>query len=91
MNAFDPNEGIPAVDVGGAYGFVGSGFSPGVLAHQTGSQIAGSLADPKSAIAQHIDGLANLFAAAICKTTNGMPAVVCNSSGVLVAGASRLK
>jgi hypothetical protein len=90
MNAFNPRGEIPAVDAGGAYGFVGSAFSPGVLAHKSWSQIAGSLADPKSPIAQRVDGLANLFAAAICKTTNNKPAGVCNSSGVLAAGAARL-
>jgi hypothetical protein len=90
INAFDPNGFIPGVDVGGAYGFVGSAFSPGILAHKTWSQIAIRLDDPKSPIAQHIDGLANLFAAAICKTTNDKPTAVCESSGVLAAGAARL-
>lgn len=90
INAFDPNGEIPAVDVGGAYGFVGSGVSPGVLANRSGSQIAVRLADPNSRIAQHIDGLANLFAAAICASTNGKPAPVCNSIGVRAAGAARL-
>jgi hypothetical protein len=90
INAFDPHGEIPVVDAGGAYGSVGSAFSPGILAHKTWSQIAGSLADPKSSIAQHIDGLANLFAAMICKTTNNKPSAVCNSSGVLAAGAARL-
>jgi hypothetical protein len=90
INAFDPTGNIPAVDVGGAYGFVGSAFSPGAVAHKTWSQIASSLADPNSPIAQRIDGLANLFAAAICKTTNNKPVAVCNSTGVRAAGAARL-
>jgi len=91
INAFDHTGEIPAVDVGGAYGFLGSGFSPGVLAHKTWAQIAKSLADPKNPAAQRIDGLANLFAAAICKTTNGKPTGVCNSSGVIAASVARLQ
>jgi hypothetical protein len=90
VNAFDPGGGVPMVDVGGAYGFVGSGFSPGALAGKSWSQISGSLANPKSPVAQHIDGLANLFAAAMCTVTGGMPAAVCNASGVLAAKTARL-
>lgn len=85
VNAFDRKESIPAVDIGGAYGFVGSGYSPGVLAHLSWSRIAHSLADPRGAVARHVDGLANLFTAAICAVTDDQPASVCSSSGVLAA------
>jgi hypothetical protein len=44
------------------------------------------LADAHSPVARHIDGLANLFSAAICSTTGGRPGGVCNSSGVRAAG-----
>jgi hypothetical protein len=47
------------------------------------------LSNPNSSVAKRIDGLANLFAAAICKVTNDQPAGVCSSSGV-VAAAGRL-
>jgi hypothetical protein len=90
FNRFDRQGQTPAVDVGGGYGFVNSGFSPGVLAHRTWSQIAGSLAAAHNRIARHVDGLANLFAAAICKVTKGRPAGVCKSHGVLAAGAAHL-
>lgn len=90
VSAFDPNGTFPAVDIGGLYGFVNSGFSPGVLAHKTWSQIASRLARPKSAIARRVDGLANLFTAAICKATGGRPAAVCTSSGVAAARSARL-
>ena len=36
-------------------------------------QIATSLAHPRNRTARHIDGLANLFTAAICKVTKGRP------------------
>jgi hypothetical protein len=90
FNRFDRQGQTPAVDVGGAFGFVNSGFSPGILAHKTWSQIAGSLANAHNRIAQRVDGLANLFAAAICRVTKGRPAGVCRSHGVLTAGAAHL-
>jgi hypothetical protein len=89
MASFDPVGEAPAVDVGG-FGFLNSGYSPSALAHKTWSQIAAGLANPHNAIARHVDGLANLFTAVICKATKGLPAGVCNSSGVVAAGAARL-
>ncbi len=80
----------PALDVGGAYAFLNSGYSPGTLAHKTWSQIASSLTDPQNPIARRVDGLANLFTAAICTATRGRPAGVCKSSGVVAAGAAHL-
>lgn len=91
VNRFAPNGQAPAVDVGGAYGFLNSGYDPGVLAGKSWSQIAGSLADPRSPTARHVDGLANLFTAAICKATGGRPAGVCKSGGVRAAGAAHLR
>jgi hypothetical protein len=90
VNRFAPNGAAPAVNVGGAYGFLNSGYDPGVIAGKSWSQIAGSLADPRSPIARHVDGLANLFTAAICKATGGRPAGVCKSGGVRAAGAAHL-
>ena len=80
----------PALDVGGAWGFNGSGYDPGTLAHKTWSQIAGSLANPHDRIAQRADGLANLFTAAICSATKGRPGNVCKSRGVQAAAAAVL-
>jgi len=80
----------PALDIAGAWGFQGSGYDPGTLAHKTWSQIAGSLANPHNAIARQIDGLANLFTAAICSATQGRPGSVCKSRGVQAAAAAVL-
>jgi hypothetical protein len=86
LGPFDPGASqAPALDVGGAYGFLSSGYDPGSLAHKTWSQIAGSLAHPRSPLARRIDGLANLFTAAMCNVTKGRPADVCASKGVLAA------
>jgi hypothetical protein len=90
FNSFDRQQQTPAVDVGGNFGFLSSGYDPGALAHQTWAQIAGSLADPHNRIARHVDGLANLFTAAICRMTKGQPAGVCKSPGVHAAGAAHL-
>ncbi len=81
----------PALDVGGAWGFNGSGYDPGALAHKTWSQIAGSLANPHNRIARQVDGLANLFTAAICSATKGRPGNVCKSGGVQAAAAAVLR
>jgi hypothetical protein len=90
LNQFDPQGEAPALDFGGDFAFLNSGYSPGALVHKTWSQIAGSLADPRTQIARHIDGLANLFTAAICKVTKGHPGAVCRSSGVRAAGSAHL-
>jgi hypothetical protein len=88
VNPFDPGaDQAPALDVGGAFAFLNAGYDPGALAHKSWSQIAGSLADPHNAVARHVDGLANLFTAAMCRATKGRPAAVCRSKGVLDAGA----
>jgi hypothetical protein len=84
ISSFDPN-GAPAIDVGGRWGFVGSGYSPAVLTGKSWSQIASRLAKPATVTAKSIDGLANLFSAAICKVTRGKPASVCTSHGVIAA------
>jgi Domain of unknown function (DUF929) len=75
----------PALDVGGAWGFSGSGYDPGTLSHKSWSQIAGSLASPHKHVAREVDGLANLFTAAICRVTKDRPGKVCNSPGVRAA------
>jgi hypothetical protein len=90
ISRFDRPGALPALDVGGAYGFVNAGYDTGILAHRTWSQVAGTLAHAHNPIARRIDGLANLFTAAICKATKGQPASVCKSRGVRAAGAKRL-
>lgn len=91
LKTIDPQGGAPALDIAGALGFVGPGYNPGTLAHKTWSQIAGILADPHNRIARRVDGLANLFTAAICTVTKGHPGSVCKSPGVLAAAAAVLR
>ncbi len=91
LSTFHLQRAAPALDVGGVWGFQGSGYDPGTLAHQTWSQIAGSLANPHNRIARQVDGLADLFTAAICSATNGRPGRVCKSRGVQAAAAAVLR
>lgn len=81
----------PAISIAGAWGFAGSGYDPATLAHMTWSQIAGTLADPHNRVARQVDGLANLFTAAICTATKGRPGSVCSSRGVRAAVAAVLR
>lgn len=91
IRTFDPQMGAPALDIAGAWGFQGPGYDPGTLAHKTWSQIAGSLANPHNPIARRVDGLANLFTAAICRATKGRPGSVCTSRGVRAAADAVLR
>ncbi len=90
INTFDPQHSAPALDIGGAWAFQGAGYDPGTLAHKSWSQIAGSLANPHDQIARRVDGLANLFTAAICRVTQGRPGSVCKSRAVRTAVAAVL-
>ena len=86
LKVFDPDQ-EPAVDVGGRWGLVSSGYSPGVIHGKSWTQIAQALHKPGSQIAKGADGVANLFTAAICRVTAGEPRSVCTASGVVAAGA----
>jgi thiol-disulfide isomerase/thioredoxin len=57
-------------------------YSPAVLAGKSWSQIAASLKDPTSPVAQGVLGAANYITGAICKMTNDKPADVCSSPAV---------
>lgn len=83
--------GFPAMNIGGLYGTVGSGYAPGYLrgAKLTHLKIARAMHDPASPIAKRIGGLANFISAGICKATGGVPADVCTSTGVK-AGEAKL-
>ena len=78
---------IPFIDIGGKYLISGASYSPAVLAGKDQAQIAAALSDPTSDIAKAVLGTANVITAAICKITNGAPASVCTSSGVVAAAA----
>jgi len=76
---------FPFIDIGGRYVVTAPGYDPAVLKGLTAQQISAELADPTSKVATAVDGAANVITAAICKTTNGAPASVCNAAGVVAA------
>ncbi|HEU5418911.1 MAG TPA: DUF929 family protein [Streptosporangiaceae bacterium] len=78
----DPStRGYPFIDIGNRY-MITVNYDPKVLKDLTWSQIAASLDQPSSAVAQGVNGAANIITAAICKTTGGKPGNVCSSPGV---------
>lgn len=85
LRAHDPSGAIPFVALGGKWTITGATYAPAVLAGKTHAQIAAALAEPDSAIAQGVNGAANVITAALCELTGGQPAAVCTSAGVRAA------
>lgn len=80
--ALDPNGSIPFIDLGGRYFISGATVDPGVLANRSLARIAGVLDDPGDRVATAVVGAANGMTAAICESTGGKPAAVCNAKAV---------
>jgi hypothetical protein len=57
-------------------------LDPSALGTLTQQQIASQLADPKSKVAQVIDGGANDDIAAICTMTHNQPTTVCSAAAI---------
>ena len=77
LTKYEGTDTVPFLDFGNKYFQAGSGFSPGVLEHQTWSQIAAALRNPHSPTAQAILGSANYITATICALTGDQPATAC--------------
>lgn len=88
---FNPNAStqggisFPFVDINNVAIISGASYNPGILAGQTWSQIAQGLSDPTNPATQAIVATANYMSAAICASTKGAPASVCQSPGVQAA------
>ncbi len=88
---FNPNAttqggiSFPFVDINNVALISGASFSPGILANQSWNDIAKGLSDPTNPATQAIVTTANYMSAAICASTKGAPASVCQSSGVQAA------
>jgi hypothetical protein len=79
----DPStRGVPFIAFGNKLVMKGPLYDPGVLQGMSWSQVAASLKDPASPVAQGVLGAANYITAAICKMTNNQPAHVCTSPAV---------
>jgi hypothetical protein len=80
MATYDSAGSIPFLDIANRYVVTGSSFSPQVLQGLSRDQIAAQIGDPKSAVAQAIDGAANEITAAIKSVTPNLPSSVATSS-----------
>jgi hypothetical protein len=79
----DPTtRGYPFIDFGNKLVLKAPIYNPALLQGKTWSQIAASLKDPTSPVAQGVLGAANYITGAICKMTNNQPANVCTSPAV---------
>jgi Domain of unknown function (DUF929) len=77
---YDANS-YPFIDIGNKY-MITVIYDPAVLQGKTWSQIAASMHDPSSPIAQGAVGAANYLTAALCKTTGNTPASACGLPAV---------
>ncbi len=76
---------IPFVDFGNRFVIVGASYDVGLLQGLDQAQIAAALADPNTAVAKNVLGVANMMTAALCQLTNGQPAAICSSRAVSTA------
>jgi len=82
--------GYPFMDIGNRYLITGASYDPAVLRTNPNDTSSDPLTQQKIAaqlstentISKNILGVANYLTAAICKTTNGQPANVCNSAPI---------
>jgi len=82
---YEPNassRGYPFIAFGNKLVMKGPIYDAGVLKGQSWSQIAATLKDPASPVAQSVNGAANYITGAICQMTNNQPANVCSSAAV---------
>jgi hypothetical protein len=79
----DPNSrGYPFIAFSNKAVLKGPIFDAAVLQGKTWGQIAASLKNPASPIAQSVNGAANYITGAICRMTNNQPSDVCSSPAV---------
>ncbi len=82
MSTYDPEGSIPFLDIANRYVITGSSFSPQVLQGLSRGQIASALSNPNSAVAQAVDGAANVITAAIVSVTGSQPSSVASSATI---------
>ncbi|MGC1709565.1 MAG: DUF929 family protein [Nitrosotalea sp.] len=79
-NTYNPQGGIPFVDIANQYMVSGSQYQPSLLSGMNWEQISSQLDNPNSSVAQGIDGAADTLISKICKVTNEQPSNVCSQS-----------
>jgi hypothetical protein len=80
FDQFDPQGGLPFVDLGNQVVTIGGSASPAVLSGLSLEQIGSSLSDPTSPVAQAIDGTANYLIAGMCSMVSGTKPAICSSA-----------
>ena len=80
INQHDPYYLISFLDVADRWRTVSSYVDPTVIQGLSWEQIAHSLADPSSAVAQYIDGGATILAAQLCTVNGEHPTDICDTS-----------
>lgn len=78
---------IPFLYLDGEYMQAGAPFSPGLLKGLSWKAVAEELKNQKSPLRHTVMGVTNLYTAAICKLTGGLPAQVCTAKAVVSAAA----
>ncbi|HUX87500.1 MAG TPA: DUF929 family protein [Chloroflexota bacterium] len=81
VNRYNPDGGIPFLLIDGAFAQVSSGYSPGLLAGKSFSQVKSDLT-AKAADGQAIQHEADVISALICVTDGGQPQNVCDAPAV---------
>jgi hypothetical protein len=79
FNKYDPEGGLPFVDVGNHYITLGASASPSVLEGLSLSSIGSDLNNPASPVARAIDGTANYLIAAMCTLEPKSAPPVCST------------
>jgi thiol-disulfide isomerase/thioredoxin len=82
LTKYDTKGSIPFVDYGNKFVTIGASYDPTVLKGKSFDEIAAAVADPSSAIGKSVLGAAKVFTAAICETTGGKPASVCDLTDI---------
>lgn len=82
VTKYNTGGGIPFLDFANKYASSGATFDVSVIQGKTWQQIADSLDQPSSPVAQAIDGSANLLTATLCNVTGDQPANVCGTKTI---------
>src|SRR5262249_1700916 len=82
FNQYNPQGGIPFLDIGDAYVQVSSDYSPSLLQGLSFEQVKQALADPASSVGQTIHHEGTRITALICKFAHNAPQAVCQDPAV---------
>jgi len=85
FNRYNPQGGLPFVDIGNHYVTLGASASPSVLEGLTLGDIGSDLSSASSPVAQAIDGTANYLIAALCTMVQGTTPSLCSASVIRLA------